>query len=480
MRGSEFADRIRSLPPGPQRDAAIYKAVLDGGSVDWPLVRVPVGQGCFIEAPTDYFAIGEPDDYIRMPLDGALAQQFANHLGRLLPTSKIVDAIWRAASVQLSPLPMTPAEGFPYDASMESVARFVVHNEWVEHGHAGHDGLNGLPGLVAGHKKDVVISNRLLEHTDQFGPIIYGWTQPNGAVIQPLSAAHRNQSYYADYSHGIRLIAPIFWQADGTYVALEQALADPRYASLLSTEGPLRVTRYRSIPLAATPLPPAPPKPAAPPPVKPVPPAAPEPPAVATHGDFADIPFVQAEQCKSVGRAAIDLVVLHTAEIPEIPRGAENVAQYFKRPRAADGSVVFASAHICTDVDSDVQCVRLKDVAYAAPGANHNGIHIELAGYAKQNAADWSDPYSTAMLARAARLVARLCRLYDIPVQYVDAAQLSRGGARGITTHRQVSLAFKKSTHTDPGPQFPMAEFIAAVQRAMLDDEDTDPGPAAA
>lgn len=479
MRGSEFAERIRSLPPGPQRDAAIYKAVLDGGAVDWPTVRVPVGQGCFIEAATDYFAIGEPDDFLRVPLDGALAQQVADHLGLLLPTTKIVDAIWRAASVRLTPLPMTPAEGFPYDASMESVGRFILHNEWIEHGHAGHDGLNGLPGLVAGHKKDVVVSNRLLERPDQYGPIIYGWTQPNGAAIQPLSAAHRNQNYYADYSHGIRLLRPVFWQADGTYVALEQALADPRYASLLSTEGPLHVTRYRPIPLAATPLPPAPPKPPALPPVKPVPPPTAHPPAA--HGDFADIPFVQAEQYRSVGRAALDLIVLHTAEIAEIPRGAESVAQYFKRPRKADGvTVVTASSHFTQDADSEVQCVRLKDVAFAAPGANHNGIQIELAGYAKQNAADWSDPYSTAMLARTARLVARLCKLHGIPVQYVDASQLVAGGARGITTHRQVSLAFKKSDHTDPGADFPMAEFVAAVQRAMLDDEDTDPGPAAA
>jgi N-acetylmuramoyl-L-alanine amidase-like protein len=471
MKGSAFAAQIGALPPGPQRDAAIYKAVLDGYAVDWPLVRVPVGQGCCIEAPTDYFAIGEPDDFLRLPLDGALAQHVADHLGRCLPSTRVVDAIWLAADVSLRPMPMTPDKGFPYDGSMESVARFVIHNQWI------NDYLLGRPGLVAGHKKDVVISNRLLERTDLYGPLIYGWQQENGVPIQPLSAAHRNQSYYADYSHGVRLCAPIFWQADGTYIALEQAYADPRYAPLLGEMGPLRITRYAPIPLHAMPLP-APSKPIVAP--VPHPPSSPATPPVVqplrTTGDFADIAFVQAEQYKAVQGRPIDLIVLHTAEIAEIPRGAENVAQYFKRPRAADGSVVTASSTFTIDADSEVQCVLLKDVAYAAPGANHNGIQIELSGYAKQSAADWSDPYSTAMLARLARLVARLCKLEGIPVQYVDATQLAAGGARGITTHRQVSLAFKKSNHVDPGGSFPMDAFLAAVRRAIVEDEPTDPG----
>jgi hypothetical protein len=47
----------------------------------------------------------------------------------------------------------------------------------------------------------------------------------------------------------------------------------------------------------------------------------------------------------------------------------------------------------------------------------------------------------------------------------VNAAALAAGGAgaRGITMHRDVSAAFHKSTHTDPGPNFPIVEFVNRV-----------------
>jgi hypothetical protein len=36
-------------------------------------------------------------------------------------------------------------------------------------------------------------------------------------------------------------------------------------------------------------------------------------------------------------------------------------------------------------------------------------------------------------------------------------------GKRGITTHLEVSRAYKRSTHTDPGPGWPMAEMLKMV-----------------
>jgi hypothetical protein len=45
----------------------------------------------------------------------------------------------------------------------------------------------------------------------------------------------------------------------------------------------------------------------------------------------------------------------------------------------------------------------------------------------------------------------------------VDVAGLLRGD-RGITTHDAVSKAFKQSTHWDPGPGFPLADFANAVR----------------
>jgi hypothetical protein len=61
-----------------------------------------------------------------------------------------------------------------------------------------------LGKLVAGNKKDVIISNRIYNDTSNCHVVIYGWHKTNGKAIQPLYARHLNS--WADYSHGIRLI----------------------------------------------------------------------------------------------------------------------------------------------------------------------------------------------------------------------------------------------------------------------------------
>jgi hypothetical protein len=60
-------------------------------------------------------------------------------------------------------------------------------------------------GLISGIKKDVVLSNKVLEHQKSNRVAIYGWHTLDGKPIQPVYAGHVN--WYVDYSHGIRLIA---------------------------------------------------------------------------------------------------------------------------------------------------------------------------------------------------------------------------------------------------------------------------------
>lgn len=184
------------------------------------------------------------------------------------------------------------------------------------------------------------------------------------------------------------------------------------------------------------------------------------------------IPFIRARNFRGGRTAPVRLIVLHTIEIVEIAAAAERCAQYF-----ATVAKPQVSAHYCVDSDSIVQCVPEADTAFTAPGANHDGIHIEMAGFARQTAAEWADPYSVAMLDRTAALVAGLCRRHNLPPQLVDASGLL-GGAKGITTHGDVSKAFRKSNHTDPGPAFPMQAFLAAVRINLgLDPHSTSDPP---
>jgi N-acetyl-anhydromuramyl-L-alanine amidase AmpD len=178
--------------------------------------------------------------------------------------------------------------------------------------------------------------------------------------------------------------------------------------------------------------------------------------------------FIQAKWYRQVVSRTIDLVVLHTAEVAETLTSAEAVAGFFKNPgNYPDGKPRRVSAHYCVDADSTVQCVLDHDVAFAAPGANANGIQVELSGFARQTAVDWTDAFSKATLARAAKLVARVLKDHKIDCAYVDWTALKRGGARGITTHDDVSRAYGRSSHTDPGKGFPMPAFVEAVRAAV-------------
>jgi hypothetical protein len=104
------------------------------------------------------------------------------------------------------------------------------------------------------------------------------------------------------------------------------------------------------------------------------------------------------------------------------------------------------------------------DVAFAAPGANHDGIQLELAGFAKQTPAEWLDPFGILLLNNAANAAAQYCLKYDIPVRRLSNAQLADGTTKGIVSHSQVSEVFKKSDHTDPGKGFPWDHFLERVE----------------
>jgi N-acetyl-anhydromuramyl-L-alanine amidase AmpD len=176
-------------------------------------------------------------------------------------------------------------------------------------------------------------------------------------------------------------------------------------------------------------------------------------------------PVIRAKFFKEVpGKRNVRLVVMHSMEAPEKGATAENVAGFFKNPRDAKGKPVRASAHLCVDSDSIVQCVMDNDVAFAAPGVNNDGIHIEQAGFARQTREEWLDPFGILMLNLSANAAAQYCLKYDIPVKHLSNDEL-KAGEKGIIGHLQATAIFKPNNgHTDPGPGFPWDHFLARVQ----------------
>ncbi len=233
--GNAFADSLAGLTE-PERDRAIRDELLSG-NLPPALRRVSpatvTGQGpdgtpvqlvlCVL---ADYLAVGADLDALRVPMGLDSARAVAAGFGFTLPTRRMVDLIYRQATVQLLPQPLPAGE------AMRSTATYRQHQALVEQQRAA---VGALPGaLTAGHKKDLVISERLWRQPDRVA--IYGWHRRADAPIQPLSTVHGAR--YADYSHGVRLVSETVL-VDGLPRSIFDLLADPQWSSLLSDEGPL-------------------------------------------------------------------------------------------------------------------------------------------------------------------------------------------------------------------------------------------------
>ena len=171
-------------------------------------------------------------------------------------------------------------------------------------------------------------------------------------------------------------------------------------------------------------------------------------------------PFVESPNKTPTSGREIDVVVVHTMEIAERPDAAAICVRWFATPASQ------VSAHFCVDAARVIQCVREKDVAWHARGGNAASVGVELAGFARQTAKEWDDSYSTAVLNRASAVVADVCGRRRIPVRWLSPDDLV-AGRRGITGHAEVSKAYRKSDHWDPGPGFPVQSFLDRVRRAQ-------------
>ncbi len=185
------------------------------------------------------------------------------------------------------------------------------------------------------------------------------------------------------------------------------------------------------------------------------------------------IPFLQAKNFTLVHpkKRNVRVIVIHTMENPEKPSAAEDVAVWFAG-RHPTYPAPRASAHYLIDLDSTVQAVRDMDVAWQAEGVNGDGIGIEHSGFAKQVPDEWNDAASRAILWRSARLVARLCSLYQVPVARLSPEDLL-AGKHGLCGHVDATVAYKKGTHYDPGPNFPWLHYLALVEASQADPAST-------
>lgn len=151
----------------------------------------------------------------------------------------------------------------------------------------------------------------------------------------------------------------------------------------------------------------------------------------------------------------VSRIVIHGTVSPTVKGGARAVARYFQSPKTG------GSAHYVVDPGEIVQCVKEGTVAYHAP-PNTGSIGIELCDPQKGSAARWGDSGHEAMLKLAARLTREIAARHGIPLKRLSVADL-KAGRKGICGHVDVSNAFRKTDHSDPGTGFPWAHFMDLV-----------------
>lgn len=211
-----------------QRDSLVVREFMQGNIPDFIRRFVPIKteiigkDGNKIKAiyyvSPDYLSLGRRD-WVRIPITPMAAQWIADSIDCFLPTRKMVDDIYQSAKVKLDPVPMY--------AFRDSTPTMYHHHLIIEGQRKGRN------GLIAGIKKDVVISGKILRDSKQHRVAIYGWHLPNGKPIQPLYTGHVD--WYVDYSHGVRLVYRKI-KVNGKWMDYVDILKNDELRSLLCDE----------------------------------------------------------------------------------------------------------------------------------------------------------------------------------------------------------------------------------------------------
>ena len=237
LTGSQFADSVSSMDR-PEREHAILRQILEGNFPGFLRQLVPVNLSvqpggdkaltATVFVMPDYLAIGSDTDFLRIPMNLHTAAAIADRFSFVLPTRKIVDAIYNQSACRFTPHPL------PAGPQMTSTEYYRMHNAMIDK----QSQIRGFPfaSLVSGHKKDVVLTNRLNQTPGRIA--IYGWHRGISAPIQPLSTVHG--AGYADYSHGIRLVGSMAL-VEGKRRSVYELLQNSVLANVLSDEGTIRM-----------------------------------------------------------------------------------------------------------------------------------------------------------------------------------------------------------------------------------------------
>ena len=237
LTGTEFYKKAAAFN-WEQRDSLALKAILSGNIPSFLEKFVPVRVSIFdsstrkrvnaiFYASPDYLSVGQDNDWARINISPYAAQKIADSFNCFLPTRKIVDDIYNAARVKLEPMPL-----FAFRDSTPT----MWHHHLIIEGQR-----RNRKGLIAGIKKDVVISAKVSRDKRPDRVAIYGWHKLDGKPIQPLYTGHIY--WWVDYSQGIRLISRLI-KVDGRWMDYSKVMVDKLLRKLICDEEHCDFLRY--------------------------------------------------------------------------------------------------------------------------------------------------------------------------------------------------------------------------------------------
>jgi hypothetical protein len=222
--GTEFYKKIIPLAREEREQIALQEIIAGNMPAflkKFVAIKVSIGDSlhAVYYVTPDYLSVGSNADFARIPLTPVTAQKIADTFHCFLPTRKMVNDIYQQAVVKLEPVPL-----YMYRDS----ALIFWHHHLIIEGQR-----KDRKGLIAGIKKDVVITGKIPRDPKSNRVAIYGWHRSDGNPIQPLYTGHVD--WYVDYSHGIRLVYRKI-KVNGKWMDYTEVLQHPVYKALLCDE----------------------------------------------------------------------------------------------------------------------------------------------------------------------------------------------------------------------------------------------------
>lgn len=381
---------------------------------------------------------------VRVTVSARAQQRIADAIGAHLPTPKLLQLMHEQAQIRVAPFTRANLAGMSSTEAM--VEASAVIDDRIRRAVA-----SGAPpdGLLSMCGKSWVMTQLARLYRNLCANMGLASNPPPGAPVDWIQLPQKgpDKAHNLDHVDYSQLCWLVFGSCvvDGETVRVETVATDSTLCQLLSNEG--TISMRLDLPDASSDAP------------------------TLTELPPVDWQAIEAKRILPMHyRPDLirrpDLVVIHATQGAEVSYGAENTMSWFRTGPFPHGP---ASVHWTVDNDSIVAGAPENTVAYGARGANHDGIHIEICGKSEQGFGGWNDAYSQAALQRAAQVTARALQTWDLPLRWVPASDLRANyrGVQGITSHVSVSKGRRESTHTDPGPAFPVVRFLRLVEKAM-------------